>query len=74
MKKGKSYIVISDITHPSHILVKALLCKGYSSFELIYASHLGNNAGWSCDGYNLPTWLGFTKRSALKTIEILTMN
>lgn len=71
MKQGHSYSTISDKTHPKHPLIKALLLKGYDDVELIYASHWASDAGWTCNGHGLPTWLGFTIRESLVEIAKL---
>lgn len=57
--------VINDKSHPNHKLVNALVKKGYEYFELTYQA----NQGWQLDGYGLPSYLGYTIKSALKEIE-----
>lgn len=71
MYKGQSYITISDTTHPKHKLVKALTDKGYSSFVLIYASHMATDAGWTTISTNLPYWLGYTIKESLRVVNAL---
>ncbi len=55
-----------DTKHP---LVKALLAKGYSGFELIYDPYWSPDWGWT-DVYNLG-FLGYNKEHALRTIALL---
>lgn len=74
MKRGKSYIQISDSANPKHVLVKALVKKGYKDFELIYASHWATDAGWCCDGFKLPQWLGYTIAESIELIKKLPDN
>lgn len=57
--------VINDKIRPNYKLVKALVKKGYKDFELTYQT----NQGWQLDGYGLPSYLGYTIKSALKEIE-----
>ena len=52
---------------PNHKIVSALIKKGYKDFTLTYQT----GQGWQLDGFNLPAWLGFTIKSALKEIEKL---
>lgn len=63
--------IITDITHPKHPLIRALTNKGYKDFTLIYTPTYGTQCGWNLDGVLLPTWLGYTKKSALEEIEKL---
>jgi len=72
-KKGHSYIRINDIDNPKHVLIKALVKKGYLGFNLIFAPKWSNNVGWECEEGSeyggIPLFLGYTKAEALIKIE-----
>jgi hypothetical protein len=77
---GVSYIEVSSITHPKHVLVKALENKGIIVHELVFAPHWSNDFGWtllkwdsgsSYKGKFKGGFLGFSKEEALRFISEL---
>ena len=54
-----------------HVLSKALKEKGYNDFWIIFAPKFSPDFGWTVVKGNPIGWLGYDKKQALKTIELL---
>ena len=52
-------------------MVKAVLKKGYTDFELIYTPYFGTQYGWNLFGEDLPSWIGYNTKEGLETISKL---
>lgn len=75
MKKGQSFISLSEDETPNDPLIKALKERNINKAEILFASMKSSNAGWEMVSSDKGcAWLGFTRRSAMDTIEKMSGN
>lgn len=70
MKKGQSYITVTEANNPNHTLIKALKDKGINNAHIIFAPKYDSDCGWTMVNSDCGScWLNYTIKEVLITIN-----